>query len=93
MSLGNLATPHVYSPGRQYFTLKIIVLHLLFNKFSSSTRKGGDKINIQVGAAAVPALVQAPAGHVRHVDDDFAATALDHVPAGQSDGADPRRQY
>ena len=40
----------------------------------------------------MPALRQVPAGHARHVDEDFAATALDQVPAEQRSGADPREQ-
>lgn len=47
-----------------------------------------------MGAAAVPVLRQEFAGHAKHVDDDFASVALDHVPIGQAVWeAEPVVQY
>jgi hypothetical protein len=47
---------------------------------------------IQEGAAAVPAFRQEPVGHARQVEDDFAATVLDHVPIGQRMCCEPDLQ-
>ena len=71
--------------------MKRVYIHYLFRRAldSSSVWSSKSYVSTQTGAAAVPALRQAPATHVRHVEEDFAPTALDQVPTGHKIGAEP----